>query len=463
MSRMPTDEQPGALREPARRPAEAGPADGAPRGRLQGTGDAAARRAAERRRRKRRRRMFALAALAAVLVGTGWWLWPYIPGRTEHAPPPVETVARRDFAASVLATGSVQPQIGAEGRVGARVSGKVERLLANIGDRVERGQVVARLEKDDLDAMLAQREAEVELAEAKLAAVESLGPKEIERAQVGLEESEATFLLAEKELARTRRLHQRKVTTLEDLDTAEERFTVARARVALAGKALEVAATRYREDLRQARAEIARARSAVRNAEVQLAYATITSPIGGVIASVSTEEGETVAAAMQAPTFVTVIDLERLQVDAFVDEVDIGKVKVGQRAKFTVDAFPAHEFEGRVAAIYPKAIIQDNVVNYDVVIDIETPYDGLLRPEMTASVTIFQEQRQGVLAIPTRAVRRERGRTLVYVQEDGRPQPREVRLGWRDGPWVEVVSGLEEGEIVLLEAPEVNRTATEGP
>ena len=94
---------------------------------------------------------------------------------------------------------------------------------------------------------------------------------------------------------------------------------------------------------------------------------------------------------MQAPTFVTIIDLQRLQVDAYVDEVDIGKVKVGQRAVFTVDAFPGTEFEGQVSAIYPKAVIQDNVVNYDVVVDIQTPYHGRLRPEMTASVTIFLE------------------------------------------------------------------------
>lgn len=436
----------------ARRPTGRVPGDGVRSGRLHAANDAASVRAAQRRRRKRQRRMFALAVLGCALAVSAWLLWAYIPGGSEDTAPPVDTVARRDFAASVLATGSVQSQIGAEVRVGARVSGKVERLLANIGDSVTKGQVVAQLEKADLEAVVAQRQAELELAEAKLAAVESLRPKEIEQAQVNLEESEATFLLAEKELGRTRRLHERKVSTLEDLDSAEERFSVARARVASTGKALELAETRFKEDLRQAKAEIARAQSAVENANVQLSYATITSPIDGVIASVSTEEGETVAAAMQAPTFVTVIDLERLQVDAFVDEVDIGKVKVGQRAKFTVDAFPANEFAGRVAAIYPKAIIQDNVVNYDVVIDVETPYHGLLRPEMTASVTIFQEERQDVLAIPTRAVRRERGRTLVYVLEDGRPHPREVRLGWRDGPWVEVVSGLQEGETVLLEA-----------
>jgi RND family efflux transporter MFP subunit len=184
-----------------------------------------------------------------------------------------------------------------------------------------------------------------------------------------------------------------------------------------------------------------------------VSYATITAPLAGVIASVSTQEGETVAAGLNAPTFVTIINLDRLQVDAFVDEVDIGKIRVGQRAVFSVDAFPAEEFKGKVAAIYPKAVIQENVVNYDTVIEITSPYSGLLRPEMTASVTILLEARSGVLAIPTKAVKRLRGKTVVYVAVAGGGEPREIKVGWKDGPWLEVVSGLKEGETVLLESP----------
>jgi len=194
-------------------------------------------------------------------------------------------------------------------------------------------------------------------------------------------------------------------------------------------------------------------RALVEHAEVQLSYATIRAPISGVIASVSTEQGETVAAGLSAPTFVTIIDLERLQVDAFVDEVDIGKVREGLRAVFTVDTFPGREFEGNVSAIYPKAVIQDNVVNYDVVVEITTPYVGLLRPEMTASVTIFLEERKGVLAIPLEAVKRIRGRNIVYVLQDGRPKEIEVKLGWKEGRWIEIARGLEEGQMVLLKAP----------
>jgi multidrug efflux pump subunit AcrA (membrane-fusion protein) len=106
-----------------------------------------------------------------------------------------------------------------------------------------------------------------------------------------------------------------------------------------------------------------------------------------------------------------------------------------------------------VAAIYPKAVIQENVVNYDVVVEIATPYRGLLRPEMTASVTILLDSRTDVLAIPAKAVQRERGKSVVYVSAGGPPEARELKVGWRDGAWIEVVSGLEEGQTVFLEPP----------
>jgi len=412
-----------------------------------------ARGAAARRKRRRRRRAAFLVLVVGVVGVAVWWFLP--PGGAADADtaPATETVARRDFSSSVLATGAVQAQVGAEVRVGARISGKVERLLANVGDPVAKGQVVAELEKADLEAVVAQRRAELELALAEQAAVGSLLPKEVKKAELDLAETQATYKLAESVLGRTRRLYQRNAVSQDELEQAEERYSVSQARVASARKALELAETRLAEERRQAKAKVARAAPALGHAKVQLDYARVTAPIDGVIASVSTEEGETVAAGMQAPTFVTIIDLERLQVDAYVDEVDIGKVKVGQRAIFTVDAFPATEFEGRVSAIYPKAVIQDNVVNYDVVVDVETPYHGRLRPEMTASVTIFLEKREGVLAVPAKAVQRERGRTVVYVDADGRAEPREIKAGWRDGQWIEVASGLQEGETVLLEAP----------
>jgi len=131
--------------------------------------------------------------------------------------------------------------------------------------------------------------------------------------------------------------------------------------------------------------------------------------------------------------------------------VDIGKIAPGQTAVFTVDAFPARDFEGRVAAIYPTATIQDNVVKYVVAVDIHGDYGALLRPEMTASARIQLEERT-VLAVPARAIRREDGRSVVTVLIDDRAERRTIRVGWRDGAWVEVVEGLTAGDRVRVES-----------
>jgi RND family efflux transporter MFP subunit len=364
--------------------------------------------------KKKTARVLAIAALlVCVSVGAVWW---HRSGGAKDKPaaPATAQVIRRDFSSSVLATGAVKSQVGSEVKVGARISGKVIRLLANIGDPVKKDQVIAELEKEDLVAAVERYRAEVSVAEARIP------------------DSQARLKLAEVQYQRQKKLVAGNLTSQDAMDNAAKEREVNQAALRLAQRQLEAA------------------RAALRESQARLSYATITAPISGAIASVSTQEGETVAAGLNAPVFVTIIDLNRLQVDAFVDEVDIGKVHVGQSAVFTVDSFPAREFEGKVVAIYPKAVIQENVVNYDVVIEITSPYDGLLKPDMTASVTIMLEARTGVLAIPMEAVKRERGKTLVYVLVEGRTVPREVKTGWKDGQWIEIAGGLEEGQTVLV-------------
>lgn len=364
------------------------------------------------------------------------------------------SVIRRDFTSTVLATGSVKAQIGAEVRVGARVSGRVQRLRTNIGDKVNKGDIIAELDKADLQALVVQRVAELEISRSRLASLEKLEPMQIEKARADVAKWEATVALAEKDLQRKNDLLKDDLAAQQDVDNAREQLDVSRSELAVAREGLRLIETQYPEDLAQAARDVERAQGALDNARATLSFTTITAPIDGVIGSVSTQEGETVAAGFNAPTFVTIIDLTRLQVEAYVDEVDIGKVKTGQKGTFTVDAFPGKEFEGSVSAIYPKAVLQENVVYYIVVLDIQGDYEGLLRPEMTASVTLLLEDRPGLLAIPSRAVQRDHGRNVVWVAgESGEPERREVAVGWRDGQWIEVVSGLAEGEKVLLTAP----------
>ena len=405
------------------------------------------------KKRKRNKLFIILAVLLCAAAATAWYTLGHNKDSKASAPETVRVI-RRDFSSSVLATGVVKPQVGAEVRVGARISGKVEHLYTNIGDHVRKGQVIAELEKADLAAVVAQSRAELAMTEARLSSVKGLRPREVEKAEAEVVQRLATLELAKKELARQDNLLKQDFTSQQARDRAQERLSVAKAQHAVAVKTLELARTRHTEDLKQALADVARAKAALENVKVRLSYATITASIDGVIASVATQKGETVAAGLNAPTFVTIIDLKRLQVDAYVDEVDIGKIQTGQECIFTVDAFPAREFNGKVVAIYPKAVIQENVVNYDVVVEITDPYDGLLRPEMTASVTISLAKREQVLAVPAKAVKRERGKNIVYIQSETGPEPRRITIGWKDGQWIEIAAGLQEGQVIFMAKPD---------
>jgi multidrug efflux pump subunit AcrA (membrane-fusion protein) len=404
------------------------------------------------------RRWFFSTVLAVVLAVALSWLTcsrKKASATTENA---VETVKvmRRQFSASVTAIGAVKPQVGSEVKVGSRISGRVMRLHANIKDQVRKGQMIAELEKADLEAIVAQCRAEAQLAKAKLASLAELFPMEVARAETDVTRCDATVILARKDLERQQVLLQSKFISQVDFDQTQERLAVAEAQLAAARRDLDLVRIRYAENRKQAEAERDRDRAALANAQVQLSYAVITAPISGVIGSVSTQEGETVAAGLNAPTFVTIIDLARLQVEAYVDEVDIGKIRVGQQVVFTVDAFPADDFAGKVVAIYPKATIQDNVVKYVVAVEIATPYEGRLRPEMTTNVSIQLESRW-VLAIPSSAVQREGGKHFVFLSVNGRPNLREVKLGWKFAPWTEVAGGLTEGQEIFLDLPETEK------
>jgi HlyD family secretion protein len=318
-------------------------------------------------------------------------------GREEPPAGEVVRVTRRTIGSSVKATGVVKPRIGAEVKVGSRVSGVVARLHVQIGDTVVRGQLLAELDTDELAARRDQ-------------------------AQAALAAAEATLQYARSDLARKQALGTARLLSAAELDVAERSRGVAEQQRAEAAANLDFART-------------------------QLGYSRIAAPIGGIVASVATQEGETVAASLAAPTFVTLVDLARLEVWAYVDETDIGRIAKGQTAGFTVDTYPDHEFEGRVTAVYPQAAIRDNVVNYVTVVTFDPPRGRTLRPEMTTTVRIAIDTRDNVLAVPRRAVRREQGRSFVLTPAG---EKRWVTVGSRDEASYEIVEGLREGDEILV-------------
>ena len=361
----------------------------------------------KRRKKKSLPRLLGLALIVATAAGY-YWLRP----GNASTEPESETVPvrREDLDRTVAATGVIRPMVGAEIDVGSRVSGIVRSIPVEVGDSVGKGDLLAVIDPTELESETDQARADLALAEAQLAMAESSFQRAAELAGQGI--------LAEAELES-------------------------------AGRDLEVA-----------RAQVDLERAQLESAGIRLGYTEIRAPIRGVIADVTTREGETVAASFAAPTFVTIVDLDRLEVLAYVDETDIGRIFLGQRASFTVDTYPEVDFNGRVTAIDPKAELQNGVVNYIVRLALEDPdpeaesgdpaTNYTLRPEMTAHVRLQVDRRRDALTIPRKAIRREQGRELVSVDRDGLWADQMVETGWRADGRVEIVKGLTEGETVRL-------------
>lgn len=357
-------------------------------------------------------------------------------------------VTRQDVRQKVLATGTVTLKTGAEVKIGARISGQVKSLLVKIGDFIRAGEIIAVIEHEDLLSRVARFQADLDAEQARLEKIRAEGPLEINKAVAEREELQVQIKLAQKMVERNKELNTKGFVSTTVLDESEERLEVLKARINLANEELKLKRSQLENDTRLAEAMVDKAQANLDEEEIQLTYASITAPIDGIVAFISTQEGETVVASLNAPTFVTLIDLRKLEVTVYVDETDIGRIKVGQKAKFTVDTYADKFFNGKVREIRPKAVIKDNVVNYEVILDIEKKNIAKLRPEMTANVVVTTGTRKNVLTIPKEAVKREGKKTFVVMEKNGGLKDMPVELGWRDGRIIEVTSGLNDGDQV---------------
>lgn len=354
-----------------------------------------------------------------------------------------DDVGRGDVTEAITATGAVEAIQTVS--VGTQVSGTVARLFVDFNSRVHRGQLLAELDPRLFKAALTRAEASVAAAEA-----------DVEKAKVQLADAERT-------LDRNRKLVAKELVAQAELDTA------------LAAKEAAQAAVKAA----QARVQLARAERDT--AETNVTLCKVRSPIDGVVIGRATDVGQTVAASFQSPTLFTIAnDLTRMQIVANIDEADIGKVREEMPARFTVEAFPGESFEGRIREVRPAPTTVQNVVTYAAVIDAPNP-DRKLRQGMTASVTIAVQKRENVLKLPNAALRyrppedptapkseeRREGRrkpesamavegarkprtATVYRLVDGKPAPLEVTLGLSDGRTTEVLSGVSEGDALVV-------------
>mgnify|MGYP002625416029 FL=1 len=349
----------------------------------------------------------AVAAIAALAV------WLLSGGKKEEKITfDTAAVAPANIMNSITATGTIEPVTSVT--VGTQVSGIVSKLFVDYNSVVKKGQVIAELDKTNLMSQL--NTAKTQLATAQ---------------------SQLNYQTANYKRYKT--LFEKGLVAADDFDNARLSYT-------------------------QAKEQVVSAKEEVQRAQTNLGYATITSPIDGVVLSKSVEEGQTVAASFSTPELFTIAqDLTNMQVVADVDEADIGDVKEGERVSFTVDAYPDDTFEGEVKQVRQEATTTNNVVTYEVVISAPNA-DLKLKPGLTANVTIYTAERKGVLSVPSKALRftpqketvgkmkivdATNAKNKVWTIEGNSIVAHKVNIGMTDGTNTQIVGGIAEGTKVV--------------
>jgi HlyD family secretion protein len=429
------------------------------------------------------KKYFFLAFVLCLLAGFLWVRPQIFAVKNDSALVPFQfaEVKKGEIFSRVTTTGTVNPVLSVT--VSTQVSGTIRELPVDVNSRVTKGQLIAKLDQDLLRAEVLQKQANLEDAQANLTRERAGVKMQKDQIDASIAATEASYRNVEKKYKRASDLYNRQLISRDEYETAKAEWEMAASR--LKETSARVDETKVKEaNLMSARAQVKRARAELELADVKLARSVIRAPVAGLIILKNVEAGQTVAASLQSPPLVTIADLTAMKVDAWVDEADIGRVKVDQDVEFLVDSYPNRVFKGKVVKIYPSPQIQNNVVTYDTEIHVKND-DLALKPGMTANVTVILARKSDVLTAPLtslkirrselrkvypeigssgrrgprrspeeRAARARRrfleGRGSVWVYKDGKPERVRIRFGATDARNMEVTDALKEGDKVIV-------------
>jgi HlyD family secretion protein len=333
--------------------------------------------------------------IICVLLAGGFLLYQFLGQKGSNQKFRTMKVERGEISSIVTATGTINPVITV--LVGSQVSGTIKALYADFNSRVKEDQVIAQIDPAIFQAQVDQAKANVLNTEANVLNIQA----NLRNAQANLVKADVAVLDTKRTLDRNQPLVERKVIAQSTMDTAQTNYDTAVAQQESAKAQIESA----KAQVESTKAQVAQTKAALKLAETNLRYTTIRSPVNGTVISRNVDVGQTVAASLQAPTLFTIAkDLTQMQADTNFSEADIGRIGQGQEATFTVDAYPERTFRGKVSEIRNAPQTVQNVVTYDVVIQVDNK-DLKLKPGMTANVTIMVAHREGVLKIPNAALR----------------------------------------------------------
>jgi len=397
------------------------------------------------KKKRRKRIIYGIVAIVVLLVVVGG-LIAATTGGTKIDPTKLAKVEKGDLAKSVVATGKVTPITKVE--VKSKASGIVKKLLVDAGDRVKKGQLLAQLDKDEITAQVEQSRAALEAAEASSASSQA----DYERAKVDAEGVDIPTL--KRAYERAQGMAKDGVVSASALDDAQRNYELAVNKQNVAKAQVNV----LKAKIAQAKAEKARDQANLKQLEEQLSYTDVESPIDGIVLSRDVEIGDAVSSILvlgsSATLVMTLGDTSEVYVKGKVDESDIGKVYLGQPARIKVESFKDKTFNGRVTKISPMGVEKDNVTTFEVRVSINNP-GGELKAEMTANAEIILEEHKNVLQIPEGAILYDKDKKASVEIPDPKAKDGKkklaVNIGISNGAKTELLSGLKEGDQVVLQ------------
>jgi HlyD family secretion protein len=396
-------------------------------------------------KKKSRRIIYVVGGcLVVVLIVVG--LVAATRGGTKIEASKLAKVERGDLAKSVVATGKIEPITKVE--VKSKASGIVEKLLVDYGQNVKKGQVLAELDKEEIQAQVNQQRASLEASEAAARAAEA----DLERSKVDAEGPDIPMLKRAYERAQT--MAKDGVVSSAALDDAQRNYELAVNKQQL-GKANVISAT---AKLRQAQAQVSQAKALLAQKEEELRNSTIVSPLDGVVLSRDVEVGDAVSSILvlgsSATLVMTLGDTREVYVKGKVDESDIGRVYLGQPARIKVESYKDRTFSGKVTKISPMGVEKDNVTTFEVRVSIDNA-KGELKSQMTANAEIIQEEHKNVLIVPEGSLiyDKDRKASIEVPDPSGKDGKKKlaVTVGISNGSKTELLSGLKEGQQVVLQ------------
>ena len=397
-------------------------------------------------RKKRNRRLIYIGIGIVLFLGAVIGVIAAARGGTKIDPSKLAKVERGDLAKSVVATGKVEPITKVE--IKSKASGIVKKLYVDAGDRVKKGQLLAELDKEEIEARVAQAKAQTEASEASLKGTQA----DLERAKVDAEGPDVPML--KRAYDRAQGMAKEGVVSASALDDAQKNYEMSLNKQNVAKAQLQV----LHAKIGQAQAQVAQDHANLKQLEEQLGYTTIVSPIDGIILSRDVEVGDAVSSILVLGSTATLImtegDISEVYVKGKVDESDIGKVYMSQPARIKVESFKDKTFNGKVTKISPMGVEKDNVTTFEVRVSINNP-GGELKAAMTANAEIILEEHKGVLQIPEGAILYDKDKKASVEVPD--PKGKEgkskvaVNIGISNGAKTELLGGLKEGDQVVLQ------------